>query len=192
MFCRLYTSRKIKPPLWRRGLLNSILSPIFPGNNRTFLKGKAKKGMKTVIKPKPSYLALAFRIFVLGSFVLCVVFTLYRKYDVMFIQPTDSDSRPFSGDFIMTTVVDERKNSTRFADVKNNRTKTILLYNPKHWEMLMRGTLHDLWEGCPYRCELTRDRSKYDVSDAVLFVIDLLGAVRSMPKKRNGQVCFIL
>ncbi|XP_048730605.1 alpha-(1,3)-fucosyltransferase C-like [Ostrea edulis] len=67
--------------------------------------------------------------------------------------------------------------------------KTMLLYNPKHWETAIwkSFTNTSFWENCPYSCQITTDRKLYNKSDAVVFVIDLLGG-GNLPKKMPQQV----
>ncbi|XP_062573218.1 alpha-(1,3)-fucosyltransferase C-like [Saccostrea cucullata] len=75
------------------------------------------------------------------------------------------------------------------ANNSTNPIKTVLLYNPKHWEIqiLNKFTKGGLWENCPYSCQITTDIKSYDNSDAVIFVIDLLGG-GELPVKKTHQV----
>ncbi|XP_061183022.1 alpha-(1,3)-fucosyltransferase C-like [Saccostrea echinata] len=70
-----------------------------------------------------------------------------------------------------------------------HQIKRILLYNPKHWEIRILNlfTKARLWESCPYSCQITTDTKLYNESDAVIFVIDLLGG-SDLPAKTPHQV----
>jgi hypothetical protein len=84
----------------------------------------------------------------------------------------------------------ERLHDTKISTpIKHQPVKQVLLYNPKHWEMAIwkSFTNTSFWENCPYSCQITTDRKLYDSSDAVIFVIDLLGR-SNLPKKIPQQV----
>ncbi|XP_062612779.1 alpha-(1,3)-fucosyltransferase C-like [Saccostrea cucullata] len=78
---------------------------------------------------------------------------------------------------------------SKFANNSTDQTKTVLLYNPKHWEIqiLNKFTKGRLWDNCPYSCQITTDIKSYDKSDAVIYVIDLLGG-GELPVKKTHQV----
>lgn len=72
---------------------------------------------------------------------------------------------------------------------KVKQISTILLYNAKHWEKAIWESYSNksFWENCPFTCRITTDQKLYNESDAVIFVIDLLGG-RTLPKKLPKQV----
>lgn len=87
--------------------------------------------------------------------------------------------------------IDKKKELIRlFPNVSNkslvnrHETKTILLYNAKHWEKAIWGsfTNNTFWNNCPYTCQISTDKQLYNTSDAVIFVVDLLGG-GALPKK---------
>lgn len=92
--------------------------------------------------------------------------------------------------------IDKKKELIRlFPNVSNkstvNRyeTKTILLYNAKHWEKAIwkSFTNNTFWNNCPYTCQITTDKQLYNISNAVIFVVDLLGG-GELPQKLPNQV----
>ncbi|KAK3082603.1 hypothetical protein FSP39_000305 [Pinctada imbricata] len=70
----------------------------------------------------------------------------------------------------------------------SKKEKVILLYTPKRWEDEIIRIFPDFMSDCSCRCQLILDRTKFEESDAVIFVIDLMPKVTTIPKKRNGQV----